>query len=59
LNETNIQASRQSKAKVLAKKESNAIYKTIPKSWEWLIINYAINVVGEVMPRFYIFKSEK
>jgi hypothetical protein len=59
LNEINIQPSRQSRTKVLAKKESNAIYKTIPKSWEWLTKNCAINAIGEVLPRFYIFKNER
>jgi hypothetical protein len=31
----------------------------IPKSWEWLIVNYIVNVVGGVLLVFYIFKSEK
>jgi hypothetical protein len=59
LNETNIQASRQSRTKVLAKRESNAIYRNIPKSWEWITINCAINAVDEVLLRFYIFKKER
>jgi hypothetical protein len=49
LNETHIQTSRQSRTKNLAKKESNAIYR----------INCAINATGEVLPGFYIFKSER
>jgi hypothetical protein len=31
----------------------------MPKSWEWLIINRVINVVGSILPRFYIFKRER
>jgi hypothetical protein len=43
----------------LARKGSNAIYSTIPKSWEWLIINYTINVAEGVPPNFYIFRGER
>jgi len=43
----------------LARKISNAVYNIIPKSWEWLITNYEINVVGVVLPCFYIFKGER
>jgi hypothetical protein len=43
----------------LARRKSNAIYNIIPKSWEWLTINYAINVVGGVLLSFYIFKGER
>jgi len=43
----------------LARKGSNVVYNMIPKSWEWLIVNYIVNVVGGVLLVFYIFKSEK
>jgi IS4 transposase len=43
----------------LARRGSNAIYSTIPKSREWLVVNYAINVVGGVLLGFYIFRGEK
>jgi len=43
----------------LATRRCNAIYNIIPKSWEWLTINYEINVVGGVLPNSYIFKGEK
>jgi hypothetical protein len=56
--QTCIQANKQSKVKVLAKRGSNYIY-IIPKSWEWLIVNYVMNGIGEVLLRFYIFKAER
>lgn len=59
LNEIDIQFGKQSNAKVLVKKGSNAIYNTIPKSREWLTINYAINDVIANLLRFYIFKGER
>jgi hypothetical protein len=43
----------------LARKGSNIVYSTIPKSREWLNINYAVNVARGVLPSFYIFRSEK
>jgi len=42
LDETIIQASRQVRAKVLAKKRSIDVYNTIPTSQEWLTINCAM-----------------
>jgi hypothetical protein len=42
-DETCIQVGRQSKAKVLAMRGFNVGYNIIPKSWELLIINCAIN----------------
>jgi hypothetical protein len=56
--QTCIQANKKSKVRVLAKKVSNYIY-IIPKSWEWLIMNYVMNGIGEVLLRFYIFKGER
>jgi hypothetical protein len=35
------------------------MYNTIPKSKEWLTINYIVNVVGTTLPLFYIFKGER
>jgi hypothetical protein len=35
------------------------VYNTIPKSKEWLTINYIVNAVGMTLPRFYIFKGGK
>jgi IS4 transposase len=58
-DETRIQVGRQSRARVLARKRSNAVYSTIPKSWKWLTINYAINVTGGVLLGLYIFKGER
>jgi hypothetical protein len=43
----------------LARKGSNAIYNSIPKSWEWLIVNCVVNAAKSVIPGFYIFKGEK
>jgi hypothetical protein len=56
---TCIQAKKQLGVQVLVKRDSNHIYNIIPKSWEWLIMNYVMNVVDEVLPRFYIFKGER
>jgi hypothetical protein len=47
-NETLIQVGKQSRANVLVKRGSNVVYSTIPKSWEWLTINYAVSVLGVV-----------
>jgi hypothetical protein len=44
---------------VFAKKGSQQVYNTIPKSREWMIVNYAINAAGGVLPSFYIFKGER
>jgi hypothetical protein len=44
---------------VLTKRGSQQVYSTILKSKEWMIINCVINVVGGVLPRFYIFKDER
>jgi hypothetical protein len=58
-DETCIQVGRQSKAKVLARRGSNVVYNTILKSWEWLIINCAINATNVILLRFYIFIGER
>jgi len=38
------------------KKGSNHVYNIIPKSQEWLIMNYVMNATRGVLLRFYIFK---
>jgi hypothetical protein len=43
----------------LVKKRFNAIYNIIPKSLEWLAVNYVINVTGGVLHGFYIFRNER
>jgi hypothetical protein len=43
----------------MARKGSNVVYNTIPKSWEWLTINCVMNVIRGVLLGFYIFKGEK
>jgi hypothetical protein len=43
----------------LARRRSNVVYNTIPKSREWLIVNYASNVAKGILLGFYIFKGEK
>jgi hypothetical protein len=43
----------------LARRGSNVIYNTIPKSREWLIVNCVINAVGGILLSFYIFKGER
>jgi len=58
-DETCIQVGRQSKAKLLARRGSNVVYNIIPKSWEWLIINCAINVTSVILLRLYIFIGER
>ncbi len=57
--DSKIQAGRQSRAKVIAKKGSHQVYNTIPKFKEWLTINCEVNVVGGSIPRFYIFHDER
>jgi hypothetical protein len=58
-NENRIQVSTWVGARVLAKRGPHMVYKTIPKSHEWLIVNYVINVVGKFLPGFYNFKGER
>ncbi len=55
LNEIGIQASKQTRIRVMAKRGSHIVYKTIPKSHECLIVNYVVNVARTVLLRFYIF----
>jgi hypothetical protein len=43
----------------LARRRLNTIYRTIPKSCEWLIINFEIIVVVGVLPRFNILRGDK
>ncbi len=43
----------------MARRGPNAICSTIPKSREWLITNYVINVARGVMHGFYIFRAER
>jgi hypothetical protein len=43
----------------LPRRGFNADYNTIPKSWEWLIVNCAVNAARGVLPSFYIFKGER
>jgi len=43
----------------MAKQGSQDVYITIPNSWEWLIVNYVINVVGAALITFYIFKGSR
>ncbi len=43
----------------MARRGSWEVYNTIPKSWEWLTINYDVNVVGVVLLAFYIFKGSR
>jgi hypothetical protein len=58
-DEIGIQASRQTKARVLAKHSSQQVYKTIPKSKERFIMNCGANIVKGFLPAFYIFKGGK
>jgi hypothetical protein len=55
-NEIRIQAWHQSRAKVLTRRGSHYVYNIIPKSKEWLTINYVENAIGGSLPTFYIFK---
>ncbi len=43
----------------MARRGSNVVYSTIPKYWECLIVNNAINVVGGVLHGFYMFRGER
>jgi hypothetical protein len=57
-DKTNIQARRQLRTNVSVRKKTNVVYSSIPKSWEWLIIDYTINTTCMVLLGFYIFKTE-
>jgi hypothetical protein len=43
----------------LVRRKFNVIKNAIPKSWEWLIINYVINVAKGVLFGFNIFRGER
>jgi hypothetical protein len=58
-DEIQIQIGRQSRARVLTKKCSHQVYSTIPKSKEWLTINFAMNALEGLILRFYIFQGER
>ncbi len=58
-NETRIQVGKQFGTRDLARRGSNVVYYIISKSWEFLIANYAINVVGGVLLCFYILRGER
>jgi len=44
---------------MLTKQGSQQVYNTIPKSKEWLIVNYVMKASGGFIPTFYIFGGEK
>jgi hypothetical protein len=46
LNETSIQVFKKLVVNILARRRSNAIYNTIPKSQEWLIINCVVHATS-------------
>jgi hypothetical protein len=46
-------------AQVLAKRGSQQVYRTIPKSKEWMTVNCTVNAIGSVLLGFYIFKGER
>jgi hypothetical protein len=35
------------------------VHNTIPKSREWLIVNYVVNAIGITLPGFYIFREKR
>jgi hypothetical protein len=47
------------KARVFAKRGSNQVYNTIPKSRECLMVNYVINARGNCLLGFNIFRGEQ
>ncbi len=49
----------QSRTKTMARKKSNVVYNTIPRSWEWLIINCVVKVIRGVLLGLKKFKGEK
>jgi len=46
-------------ARVLAKRGTNTVYNIIPKFSKSLTINCVVNATGDILLRFYIFKSEQ
>jgi hypothetical protein len=58
-DETWIQVGKQFGTRVLARRGSNVIYITIPKSQKWLIVNCVVNDDGGILLGFYIFRGER
>ncbi len=58
-DEIRIQTRRQLGTKVIAKKGFHQVYNIIPKSREWLTINYVVNATGGSILGFYIFWGER
>jgi hypothetical protein len=44
--------------RVLVKRGSHQVYKSISKYVEWLAMNYVVNATKGSLPRFYIFMGE-
>jgi heme/copper-type cytochrome/quinol oxidase subunit 2 len=59
LNEIGLQTGRQVRIKVLAKRGAQIVYNTIPKSQEWLMVNYVVNVIGFLFCWGFTYAKEK
>ena len=58
-DETGVQAGRNCGMKVIAKRGSRSVPYVFPKSREWITILCCVNVAGQRIPGFYIFKGQK
>ncbi len=57
-DETSIQDKRQAEVRLLVRRGSQQVYKTIPQSKEWLT-NCVINATRTTLARVYISKGER
>ena len=57
MDESSANASRNEVGRVFAPKGSRNVHTLIPNEREWILVLTAINVQGETMPNFYIFKG--
>jgi hypothetical protein len=58
-DESEVQAGRNGGAYVLAKTGSCSVHQVIPDEREWLTVLTCINVVGQSIPSFYIFRGKR
>jgi hypothetical protein len=58
-DKSGVQAGRNGGAYVLAKIRSRNVHQVIPDEREWLTVLTCINVAGESIPNFYIFRGKR
>ena len=58
-DETGVQAGRNCGMRVIAKLGSKSVPQILSKSREWIIVLCCINVEGQSIPGFYLFKEKR